>query len=207
MGRNDWFEILLVPLTRHSILLVAMGWSPVHALRIHIVAGWFAWWCIVIHGIMFVVDWFKYQPLVIGSIWPDPRCWTWKYPDQAFAGGRDEFGEVCTYPLWNFTGIIAFVFLLALAASSIHWFRRKNYRLFYILHGTFGFLMLLATKFHWPGCTGVLMPSLVYYLASTSPTSFKRLPATIVAATGLSRLSILVRMVGTALKFMSKLTQ
>jgi hypothetical protein len=31
-----WF---LIPVARHSVLLVALGWSPVHALRLHIWAG------------------------------------------------------------------------------------------------------------------------------------------------------------------------
>jgi Ferric reductase like transmembrane component len=147
-----------------------MGWSPVHALRIHVVTGWFAWWCIVLHGLMYEVDWFAFQPSVIGAIWPEARCWTWKYPDQAFEGGEDGFRETCGLALFNFSGIIVFFFFLVLAASSIHWIRRKNYRLFYILHVTFGMLTLIGINFHWPGATALLMPSLIYYLASTSPT-------------------------------------
>ena len=32
-------SFFLIPVTRHSILLVAMGWNPIQALRVHIWAG------------------------------------------------------------------------------------------------------------------------------------------------------------------------
>jgi hypothetical protein len=166
----------LIPVTRHSVLLAAMGWSPVHALRIHVVAGWFAWWCIVMHALMYVIDWFRYHgDEVLDVIFPPPKCWTWKKPHEAFAGGEDEFDDTCVYPFFNFTGMIAGSFFCVLAASSIHWFRRRNYRLFYLLHVTFGSLMLIAVMFHWPGATTILMPSLIYYMASTSPTLIQAL--------------------------------
>jgi Ferric reductase like transmembrane component/FAD-binding domain len=160
----------LIPVTRHSVLLVALGWSPVHALRIHVVTGWFAWWCIVLHGAMYVVEWFAFRDSVVDAIFPANKCWTFRDPASAFAGGKDEFYDRCSYQFFNVTGIFAGSFFLVLAASSIHWFRRRNYRLFYMLHVIFGTLLLIATMFHWPGATVILMPSLIYYLASTSPT-------------------------------------
>lgn len=33
-------SFFLIPVTRHSVLLVAMGWSPLQALRIHVWAGY-----------------------------------------------------------------------------------------------------------------------------------------------------------------------
>jgi predicted ferric reductase len=168
-------SFFLIPVTRHSVLLVAMGWSPVHALRIHIVAGWFSWWYIAIHGIMYVVFWFKYEDSVVAVIWPEPGCWTMRYPDQAFEGGLEVFYDNCAFQFYNFSGILAGLFFLVLAASSINWFRRKNYRLFYILHVTFGSLTLIATCFHFPDAPLFIMPSLVYYLASTSPTLIQAL--------------------------------
>lgn len=166
----------LIPVTRHSVLLAALGWSPIHALRIHVVTGWFAWWNIALHGLLFVVDWFVFNDSVVDAIWPPAQCWQWRNPSEAF-DDDDEYvwWENCGYQFFNFTGIFAGLFFLILAATSINWFRRRNYRLFYILHVTFGTATLIASCFHWPGITTVIMPSLVYYLASTSPTLIQAL--------------------------------
>jgi hypothetical protein len=48
----------LIPVTRHNVLLAAMGWSPIHALRIHIWFGYLAFVFMLIHGVMLVPVWF-----------------------------------------------------------------------------------------------------------------------------------------------------
>ena len=49
----------LIPVARHSVLLVAMGWSPVHALRFHIWAGHLSFGLVFLHAITMLVVWFK----------------------------------------------------------------------------------------------------------------------------------------------------
>ncbi|KAG7367588.1 ferric reductase like transmembrane component [Nitzschia inconspicua] len=169
----------LIPVTRHSILLVAMGWSPVHALRIHIVAGWFAFWLIILHSLVFVIDWFVFYDSVVEAIWPPPGCWKWSNPtvDNPYLPTDDANALYfhCGFQFFNFTGIFATLFILPLGFASMGWFRRKNYRLFYLIHVIFGTATLIAIIIHWPGGTTILWPSFVYYLASTSPTLIQAL--------------------------------
>ena len=50
----------LIPVTRHSVLLAAMGWSPIHALRIHIWFGYLSFVFMIVHGVMLVPVWFVF---------------------------------------------------------------------------------------------------------------------------------------------------
>jgi hypothetical protein len=117
-------SFFLIPVSRHSVLLVAMNWSPVHALRIHIWAGYVAFFFIFLHAIMMVGVWFKWAP---GAIYeefiPPKHCWTGTYPEESR----------CGWQFYNFTGVLAMIFLTILWFSSFEWFRRKWYRMFYIL--------------------------------------------------------------------------
>jgi hypothetical protein len=61
---------------------------------------------------------------------------------------EDDYKDRCALQFYNLTGILAMLFFLVLWGSSLHWFRRRNYRRFYILHVVFGSLMLLFTVLH-----------------------------------------------------------
>jgi predicted ferric reductase len=154
-------SFFLIPVTRHSVLLAAMNWSPVHALRIHVWAGYLAFFFIFLHGIMMVGVWFKWAPGPIYEEFIPPKdCWTGTIPEDSY----------CIWQFYNFTGLIAFIFFAVLWVSSFEWFRRKWYRLFYVLHVVFGTLALLASVWHFEFIGLYLLPSLLYYLASTMPT-------------------------------------
>ncbi|KAL7558547.1 hypothetical protein ACA910_015749 [Epithemia clementina (nom. ined.)] len=169
-------SFFLVPVARHSILLVAMGWSPVHALRIHVWAGFASFFWIMLHGILYICVLFLYHdgPVIEGII-PGSDCWAWK-PLQELSESDIERGRSphslsseCKDQFYNFTGIIALVFFIILCVTSLNWFRRKYYRLFYIFHMTFGVAMLVTAVAHWNSLITYIMPSVVYYLASTAP--------------------------------------
>jgi predicted ferric reductase len=138
-----------------------MNWSPVHALRIHIWAGYVSFFLIFLHAIMIVGVWFKWAP---GAIYeefiPPKECWSGMYPKESR----------CKWQFYNFTGTIAMIFFTIIWLSSFHWFRRKWYRLFYIIHVVFGTLTLLASIWHDESIALYLLPSILYYLASTMPT-------------------------------------
>ena len=154
-------SFFLIPVSRHSVLLVAMNWSPVHALRIHIWAGYFAFFFIFLHSIMIVGVWFKWAPgAMYKEFIPQKDCWSGTVAEES----------PCSYQYFNFTGLIAMIFYIILWASSFNWFRRKWYRLFYILHVVFGTLTLLASISHVKFIGLYLLPSILYYLASTMPT-------------------------------------
>ena len=154
-------SFFLIPVSRHSVLLVAMNWSPVHALRVHIWAGYVAFFLIFIHAILIVGVWFKWAPgAIYEEIFPPKDCWSGEYTEESR----------CSWKFYNFTGVIAMIFYTILWASSFNWFRRKWYRLFYILHVVFGTLTLLASVWHFEFIGLYLLPSILYYLASTMPT-------------------------------------
>ena len=154
-------SFFLIPVSRHSVLLVAMNWSPVHALRIHIWAGYLAYSFFFLHGIMIVGMWFKWAPgAVYEEFIPPKECWSGVLPEESR----------CSWQWYNLTGLIAFIFYTVLWVSSFNWFRRKWYRLFYILHVVFGTLAILSSIWHFEFIALYMIPSILYYLASTMPT-------------------------------------
>jgi predicted ferric reductase len=160
-----WF---LIPVTRHSILLVAMGWSPVHALRLHVWAGYLSFIYMILHGFILVVVWFVYYDYPVWQqIIPAQECWAW-HPDNN--EHTNDLHPPCDHVYFNWTGLLAAFFFMVLWATSLNWFRRRNYRLFYLIHVSFGTLMLLSTILHMKFFAIYLLPSSTYYLASTSPT-------------------------------------
>lgn len=162
----------LIPVTRHSVLLAAMGWSPIHALRIHIWFGYLAFLFMFMHGVMLVPVWFIYYDYPVWQqIVPNRKCWTWTWTEETV----EEVTPDCYHVFANWTGIVAAVFFTVLWGSSLNWVRRRNYRLFYILHVTFGTLTLLSTILHMYWVILTLVPSLTYYLTSTTPTLIQAL--------------------------------
>jgi predicted ferric reductase len=157
----------LIPVTRHGVLLAAMGWSPVHALRIHIWCGCMSFVFMLIHGGLLVAKWILINDYpVYQQIVPDPKCWT----STSTVEPEQEIRPDCYHAFANLTGIVAAVFFIILWGASFNWVRRRNYRLFYTLHMTFGTLTLLATILHVHWFIIYLIPSVTCYLASTAPT-------------------------------------
>ena len=157
-------SFFLIPVSRHSVLLSALGWSPVHALRLHVWAGFFSFVCIFFHGLLYVVDMFAYQEgSVADQVIPNNECWAIRDPEEG------ELSKECELEWYNFTGLIAFVFVAILCATSLNYVRRRWYRIFYICHTTCGTGMLVMTIFHWNPAAYYILPSIVYYLASTTP--------------------------------------
>jgi predicted ferric reductase len=160
-------SFFLIPVSRHSVLLAAMGWSPVHALRIHIWAGYTSFVFMLVHGVILVPVWFIYYDYPVWQqIVPKRECWTMSWTDDT----ADSIQPACSYVFANWTGIVAAFFFIGLWGSSINWVRRRNYRLFYICHIVFGTLTILGTILHMYWVSLILLPSITYYLATTSPT-------------------------------------
>jgi predicted ferric reductase len=157
----------LIPVTRHSVLLAAMGWSPIHALRIHVWLGCMAFVFMLIHAGLLVAVWLLHSEYPVKQqIVPDPKCWTLTWTGEA----EKEYQPDCYHAFANSTGIVAAVSFIILWGSSLNWVRRRNYRLFYTLHVTFGTLTLLGTILHVHWYILYLIPSITCYLASTTPT-------------------------------------
>ena len=154
-------SFFLIPVTRHSVLLVALNWSPIHALRIHIWAGYTSFFFIFMHGLIWVYVWIRWaKGPVYQEFIPSMNCWQ----------GNGDTELPCKKQFYNFTGMVAFSFFLVLWVSSFSWFRRKYYSLFYVLHVTCGSFMMLASIWHFEYIALYLLPSIIYYLVSTMPT-------------------------------------
>lgn len=157
----------LIPVTRHSILLAAMGWSPIHALRIHIWAGYLSFVLMLIHGIMLVPVWFLYYDYPVWQqIVPNEACWDWTWTKET----RKEIQPYCGHVFYNWTGLMAAAFFIILWGSSLNWVRRRNYKWFYLFHVVFGILTLLGIILHMHWTIMYFIPSFTYYLASMAPT-------------------------------------
>lgn len=188
-----WF---LIPVARHSVLLVAMGWSPVQALRLHIWSGHISFFFVFLHTITMIMVWFMDTVPVTESIFPPASCWAWNAHNndeehdhrklQEASGNSTNSTEVpmeeseafipdCNYQWFNLTGILAMAMFTVLWVSSIQWFRRKNYKLFYLMHVIFGSLMVIASILHYAFICIYWLPSITYFLASTSPTLIQAL--------------------------------
>lgn len=166
-------SFFLIPVARHSVLLVAMGWSPVNALRLHIWAGYTSFFFLAVHTILYVTKWFVYydDPVWV-QIKPKSLCWGWSRPsDMSLADHR----RACSKNWYNFTGTLVALFFLILLATSLNWFRRRWYRVFYLVHVSMGTLIILTSMLHWGGFVLAIAPSIAYYLASTIPTLIQAL--------------------------------
>ncbi|GAX18370.1 hypothetical protein FisN_23Hu264 [Fistulifera solaris] len=160
-------SLFLIPVTRHSVLLAAMGWSPIHALRMHIWFGYMSFIFMFIHGILLVPVWFIYDPYpVYQQFIPDARCWTLTWTEST----ENDIQPSCSHVYANLSGLVAAIFYFVLWGSSLNWVRRRNYRLFYSLHVSFGTLALLGITLHMYWFVIYFIPSFTYYLASTTPT-------------------------------------
>ena len=156
-------SFFLIPVARHSVLLVAMGWSPVHALRFHIWAGYTSFSGITLHGILHFVVWTRSQELSLWEqVWPGADCWEWK-------GETKTVPRECRNQWYNFSGILSFFFMLVLVLTSLNWVRRHYYHIFYIFHVVCGFGMIACAAMHWRPIITFLAPSIIYYIASTMP--------------------------------------
>lgn len=159
-------SFFLIPVSRHNILLAVVGWSPFHALKLHILSGYLAYGAIALHGLTYLIYMFMgFGPdgheRVIDQIIPDAHCWVWKPSEELY--------EKCHTQWWNITGWIAFFFMTGLILTSLHWVRRKFYRVFYICHVVFGSLTILFSIMHFDYLVIFMFPSLIYYVASTTP--------------------------------------
>ena len=61
--------------------------------------------------------------------------------------------------------------------SSLHLFRRPNYRLFYVLQVNFGSLVIITSLMHYAFMIMYWIPGITLHLASTIPTLVQALAA------------------------------
>jgi len=165
----------MIPVSKQSPLLAAFGWSPIQALSIHIWAGRTCFVCTLLHAGLFsceygldgLQDGKSFARAVINALIPPKHCfrwggiWSYKY--------EAEINEGCYGYLRNFTGLISTIALVLLMLSSLNCIRRRSYRFFYISHILTGWTMLLFAILHFRYIGLYILPSILYYLCTTSP--------------------------------------
>lgn len=143
---------LLVPVSKHSPLVLLAGWSPIEAVVIHQWAGRLGIAGILVHGGLHIICgyWRWWNALIQNngsdvSFWqsylPPWLCWK-RALFGYFMDVEDlELGYGCiqeTAPcqcydyFLNLTGLIGMIALLALGCSSISYMRRHHYQMFYV---------------------------------------------------------------------------
>jgi predicted ferric reductase len=167
-------SFFLIPVSRHNVLLAAMNWSPVHALRLHVWSGYLAFYLLEFHGVTIFIYLLIKGDIGEGKMWrqtvPPSKCWVWHAPsEEEDLAAYEAYEETCGFAWWNLTGVIAGTCLLVLVGTSYHWVRRQHYRLFYLSHIGFGSLTIIFSLLHWPGAITFLAPSILYYIASMTP--------------------------------------
>jgi len=157
----SWF---LVPVSRHSIIISVLGWNPIHATQIHICSGYLALFGGIVHGLYWIVNWYRLdKKSFFENIVPPIRCW-----DKDIIFGQAE-SSTCYDTFMNSTGALPAVFFIILGMTSLWWVRRKLYKLFYTCHIIFAALLCLALVLHYNRMIIYICPSVLYYAASTGP--------------------------------------
>jgi hypothetical protein len=166
-----WF---LIPVARHSALLVVLGWSPGHALCFHIWVGRVSFLFVSIHALTMFIVWFQdpipvYQPLIPPAFMLGVRRQKYHF----LLAEEQEDNEIhfdCFWRWYNLTGLILMIIFTGLWVSSLHWFRRRRYRVFYLLHVILVTLMVLSSLLHNDYIIMYWLPRITCNLASTSLT-------------------------------------
>ncbi|KAL7548356.1 hypothetical protein ACHAWF_011648 [Thalassiosira exigua] len=160
-------SFLLIPTSKHSPLTGAMGWSEVHALRLHITAGCVVLFGGIAHGVYHAYNWLAVKGYGWNDIFPGKECYRGLI--------HREYDKDCHELLVNLLGILCGLVLLVLGASSLYWVRRNYYRTFYVLHVTVSIALLFGLVMHYNKMIWYLAPSAVYYLGCNLPVHLESL--------------------------------
>ena len=94
----------------------------------------------------------------------------WRSVGENSSNGPDMSPRRKCYGYWlNFTGFLSVISLIIVFGTSLNSIRRANYRFFYISHIVLGWAMLIFAIMHYYYIVLYLMPSMIYYLCTTSP--------------------------------------
>eukprot|EP00980_Cylindrotheca_fusiformis_P025158 scaffold13207_cov143-Cylindrotheca_fusiformis.AAC.11 len=149
----------LIPVSKHSILLEAVGIGSIHAVRLHMWAGFFSIVGGVGHGVYHLWIYFSLLDKSRGDFLPGKECWVKGYD----SGCHQQFVYL--------TGLVCGISIGLLALTSSMLIRRGNYRLFYIMHASFSVILLFGMTLHNNKTILYLAPGLLYYMATNVPLS------------------------------------
>jgi predicted ferric reductase len=174
-------SLFLVPVSRQSPLLEALGLSPALAVQFHVWAGRWAALLILLHGTLYALEkplfsksptaTTLYEKAIFELLPSQSHCWDLRTPWQFQQNDHDNH---CYKPWRNFTGILAGLSLLAITLTSWNWIRRTHYQIFYFCHMIFGTLFLFLVICHYYWIAVYLLPGILYYGAGSLPLLLRR---------------------------------
>jgi predicted ferric reductase len=193
------FSHLLIPVSRHSPLILLLNWTPQEAMVMHQYTGRLAICGIGMHGLgHFMHAYWRWWNLFVGgygitaesnaqnrnwmekSFWrgfiPPMECWQQTFRSNSstrldFGPGciRNDVSCICVDFWTNFTGLLGLIALLVLMVGSLNHIRRNYYKVFYIVHITAAPLFIIAAILHYNRTILYMCPSLLYYSSQTLP--------------------------------------
>ncbi|TMW60546.1 hypothetical protein Poli38472_000588 [Pythium oligandrum] len=142
------FSTLILPATRNSFWMIAMGVDYSHAIKYHRWIGFLTIFFVFAHAIPYFNDWFK-SPDFFANWFPCADC------DYGSSGDRKR--------LQNFFGVVAFLCLIVMGITSLYAVRRKFYELFYYSHHLF-IVVLFSTCIHSSSFVIWMYPGICLYM-------------------------------------------
>jgi predicted ferric reductase len=163
-------SVFLVPVSRHSAVLALWGWSPVHAVRLHVWSGRIIMIASLVHGAMHAYNWsVMSREGLFALLIPPSGCWTLKETVFAPTCRNPDTDCSCYDHFRNLTGALAGTALVVIGLTSCNFVRRKCYALFFHVHVIAGPLVLLMTILHWNRSILYMGGGVLYYIASSFP--------------------------------------
>jgi len=160
----------LIPVARQSPILNLFHWDPASAVKLHIWSGRIIIVGVIVHGIMHMYRWAHVSgESVVGLLFPPAPCWTLQETDYQPTCADPDTECSCYFHFRNLTGLLGFVGLLVIAATTFNYVRRHHYRIFYMTHVMAAPTVLIMVILHWRRSVLYMAPSLLYYAATSAP--------------------------------------
>ena len=167
----------LIPVSKQTILMKAVGIGEIHALRLHIWGGYIAVFGGCTHGLYYLWIWFVHKGESLWNLIPDEDCLI------------KEYDQSCHSRFVNLLGMVCGVCFMLLGFTSLWWVRRKYYTIFYRFHVGLSLVLLFALMMHYNKMILFLSPSLLYYTSSNVPIFIENLKKLCQGGVKLSKVS------------------
>ncbi|KAF4319140.1 hypothetical protein BBO99_00006728 [Phytophthora kernoviae] len=122
------FSLLIIPATRNSFWMIAMGIDYSHAIKYHRWIGFFTVAMVALHAIPYYYAWFKSGTFIASSM-PCMDC---------------DYGTEGKARFQNFCGQMALLCCFVIGVTSLSPIRRKYYDVFYYCHHLFILVIFFA---------------------------------------------------------------
>jgi predicted ferric reductase len=163
---------LLIPVTRLGPISSFLEWHTIHVTLVHIWSGRLLVVASTLHGSFHMLRWVHQGESLANILKPPISCWKDTTFQQTCHDSQTECS--CYHHFRNFTGLLALLGLLLVGFSSLHFFRRKFYACFLVMHAVITPLTVLAILMHYNRAVLYAAGGSLYFLASSFPIWIER---------------------------------